>query len=168
MHPSHHAPGHWSQLCSPASATPLYRPSRRISQAALSAQLTRIGQVAVSATPSGQTVAAAHKYRPQCCIATLSYWPCCRLGRAVIGGGWPLLSLGLLNNQPQLLATRPNYSPYSFDAKDDTLLVAVVDADDTLAAQHPNYYSSSQRDTDNEQTTINPSYFSPNHCWFPV
>jgi hypothetical protein len=73
-------------------------------------------------------------------------------------------------NQPQLLlAQYPNYSlPSQRDVDDDTLLVAVVDADDTLAAQHPNYYSSSQRDADDEQTTINPSNYSPKHCWFPA
>jgi hypothetical protein len=71
-------------------------------------------------------------------------------------------------NQPQLLlAQYPNYSlPSQRDADDDTLLVAVVDADDTLAAQHPNYYSPSH--ADDEQTTINPSYDSPKHCWFPA
>jgi hypothetical protein len=126
------------------SAKPLYRPRR---PAKPSLWLTSIGHNVVS--------------------ATLSYWPRRRLGRAVIGGRRPFLSLGLLNNQPQLLAKHPNYSPYSFDADDDTLLVAVVDADSTLAAQHPNYYSPSQRDTD-EQTTINPSNYSPNHCWFPA
>jgi hypothetical protein len=138
MHPSHHAPGHWPQLC----AHP-HQPRRHLSQAAVSAtpsyrpRLTRIGQAAVSATPSGQTVAVAHTSIGHN-VVTLSYWPHRRLGRAVIGGRHPFLSLGLVNNQPQLLAKHPNYSPYSFDADDDTLLVAVVDADDTLAAQHPN------------------------------
>jgi hypothetical protein len=96
------------------------------------------------------------------------YWPRRRLGRAVIGGRQPFLSLGLPSNQTKLLAKHPNYPPYSFDADDDTLLVAVVDPDDTLAAQHPYYYTPSQRDTDDEQTTINPSYYSTMTRWLVV
>jgi hypothetical protein len=60
------------------------------------------------------------------------------------------------NNQP----TRPTpllLSPTQRDAEEDTLLVDVVDADDTSAPQHHhNFCSPSQRDTDDKQTTINP------------
>jgi hypothetical protein len=59
---------------------------------------------------------------------------------------WPMIMTMQAHNQPQLLlAQHPNYySPSQRDAADDdTLLVAVVgaDADDTLAAQQPSYYS---------------------------
>jgi hypothetical protein len=152
---------------------PSSRPSRRISQPPYQPR-RRIGRGSpVSAKPPnrscGSPVLATTSYQTQrrighaIVLATPPYWPRRRLGRAVIGGRQPFLSLGLLSNQPQLLAKHPNYPPYSFDADDDTLLVAVVDPDDTLAAQHPNYYSPSQRDTDDGQTTIKPSYYSPNH-----
>jgi hypothetical protein len=34
--------------------------------------------------------------------------------------------------------------------------------------RRPNYYTPSQRDADDKETTINPSYYSPNHSWFPA